>query len=110
MGRRIVRVSADLLNMLFEQGNEIPPRAGERIRVTLGLPAGAKLEAARVDTLSNTLELGYSHPDWEESQAGQPIPLMDVRFGLFTDSPPGKAVWDGPNHDSTVADPVVIGG
>src|SRR5262245_49835105 len=87
MGYRIVRISGALWEQMFSEGYTFPTRDGERIRVTKGLPEGAKLVGVAEDTDSfcgQTFLLKFSHPSWEEQEPGERIPEARVEFSAET--------------------------
>jgi hypothetical protein len=88
MGYRIVRMSHELFEMMFEEGYTLPNRQGERIRVTKGLPEGAKLVDFHRDVDAFCGGLGvllkFEHPSWEDTLDGERIPFVDVQFTMET--------------------------
>ena len=90
MGIRIVRMNRKLLEQMFVEGYTLPTREGERLRVTAGLPAGAKLEAVLMEYgfSTNDIMLKFSHPSWDEHIAGQAILVQNVEFVLESLAPP----------------------
>ena len=87
MGRRIVKMSSDLLTQMLTQDWEIG--RGEIIRCIKGLPEGARLEEADV------VDLVFSHPDWPDDLAIYEIRHQIIqRLRLFD----GQEEW-GHGHD-----------
>ncbi len=86
MGYRIVRISEEIFGLLFREGNVRPDRDGYRLRITKGLPPGAKLEAISMDVyfMSGEVALKFSHPWWEETAPDERIPEAQVEFTAET--------------------------
>lgn len=82
MGYRIVVMSNDLFEQMFTEGYTLPTRDNMRLRVTKGLPVGAKLESVSMDALYMTgqIALKYSHPSWEDPPFGVAIPHAQIEF------------------------------
>jgi hypothetical protein len=81
VGYRIVRMSRELFEMMFVEGYTLPTRDGYRMRVTKGLPEGARLEeVAGAGSLIGGIDvlLRFSHPSWEDTPPGEPIPELRV--------------------------------
>jgi hypothetical protein len=88
MGYRIVRMTNELFEQFFAEGYTLPTREGQRLRVTKGLPVGAKLEAVSMDLYFATgqVALKFSHPSWEDTPPDVAIPEAAVEFAM-EDSP-----------------------
>lgn len=81
MGYRIVRMSRELFEELFVEGYTLPDRDGHRLRVTKGLPKGARLEAVSMELWFDLdqVALKFSHPDWS-NEPGDAIPEIQIEF------------------------------
>lgn len=84
MGYRIVRMSADLFEQLFTEGYTLPTAENTLIRVTKGLPEGAKLVGMSMNVYFafGDVALKFSHPSWDGVPAGDAIPEQRVEFTM----------------------------
>jgi hypothetical protein len=82
VGKRIVRVSNELLKEFFVEGRTFPARNGSRIRVTAGIPADAELEAVSGELYCATGEtaLRFRSPSWEGPAPGCATPEIRVEY------------------------------
>lgn len=85
MGKRIVRVSGELFQMLLTEGTSYPNADGRGIRITKGLPEGAKLIGMSNDLLfvSDEWALKYEHPSWPDQPPGLAIPYLNIEVESF---------------------------
>lgn len=81
MGYRIVRVTEELFTHLLSDGATWPNKAGQRLKVTKGLPADARLFAAQVEMHcgANVAVLLYSSAEWAD-EGTTPPPEFRVEF------------------------------
>lgn len=85
MGYRIVLMSHELFEQFFVEGATFPTADNQRLRITKGLPEGAKLEAVSMDYRFRTGEvaLRFSHPSWPDAPRGEAIPELRIEFESF---------------------------
>lgn len=83
MGYRIVRLDRTVFEQWFVEGFTLPTSDDLRIRVTKGLPEGARLDAISDQVFFNTHEIAlrFYHPDWPE-EPGVAIPEARVEITL----------------------------
>jgi hypothetical protein len=86
MGYRIVRMTRELFEQMFVEGYTLPTEDHQRIRVTKGLPQGAKLDAVSMDVFfdSNGIALRFSHPEWSEEPFGIRIAEERIEYRMET--------------------------
>ena len=93
MGFRVIRISSELFEDIFADGRTFPDREGVRVRVTKGLPAGAKIVDLSRDLYfcTNEWALTVFHPDWPDAPPGDALPEMRVEFSMEDTNP--RRAW-----------------
>ena len=102
MGQRIVRMTGELFQELLTEGRTFPDAAGKVLKVTKGLPEGARLVGLSHDRYFTTYgqwALKFEHPSWPDGRPGDAIPELRVEFGVESPDPALFVARDLPAAD-----------
>lgn len=82
MGKRVVRISEELLRQFFVEGNTFPPTEGSRVVITKGVPADAVIDAISDQMFWDRGEIAirFSSSQWDGPEPCHACPEIRVEY------------------------------